>query len=170
MKKLLLICLAVAALLATGCKTTEENYRAAYEKAISARQKDDIDTTEFKGFRRELKQSGVVTASGDTIAVRTLIVSLVDANNAPAPLKRYSIVVGQFKLLFNATSMSERLQDAGFSTAEVVKTGEPYYYVIISTHSSVTDANAAMQALSKQKLPIALNDPLPFILENPRLK
>jgi hypothetical protein len=165
MKKLLIAVALVGMLV--GCKTTEENYRQAYEKAISGRT-DDIDTTLYGGFRREMAEQGVVTQSGEKIAVRTVALSLVDADEAPVPLEKYSVVVGQFKQVFNARSMRDRLANAGFNNAEVIKTSEPFYYVITSTHAKVESADSAMKALSGQKLPITLSDPLPFIISNLR--
>jgi mannose/cellobiose epimerase-like protein (N-acyl-D-glucosamine 2-epimerase family) len=90
MKKLL-IAIALASLF-VGCKTTEENYRQAYEKAISGRN-NDIDTTLYGNFRRELKEQGVITASGEKIAIRTAALSLVDANESSTTLEKYSVAV-----------------------------------------------------------------------------
>jgi hypothetical protein len=165
MKKLL-IAIALASLF-VGCKTTEENYRQAYEKAISGRN-NDIDTTLYGNFRRELKEQGVITTSGEKIAIRTAALSLVDANESSTTLKKYSVVVGQFKQVFNARSMRDRLKAVGFNQAEVIQTAEPFYYVITSTHNKVESADSAMQALSTKQLPIKLTDPMPFIISNSR--
>jgi hypothetical protein len=165
MKKLLIAILLGG--IFVGCKTTEENYRQAYEKAIAGRI-SDIDTTLYGNFRRELKEQGIITSSGEKIAVRTVALSLVDANDAYMPLDKYSVVVGQFKQVFNARSMRDRLKSAGFIGAEVIQTTEPFYYVITSTHSKVESADSAMQNLSTKQLPIKLNENMPFIISNTR--
>ena len=45
----------------TGCRTTEANYRAAYEKAIENRDKNAVDSTIYGRFRQEMKQTVVVS-------------------------------------------------------------------------------------------------------------
>lgn len=60
---------AVALLLAAnGCKTTEANYRAAYEKAV-ARQNEGLTPEELQGFERE-KAVPVSIWRGDSIPLR----------------------------------------------------------------------------------------------------
>lgn len=77
MKKSAITATLIAALTlgAVSCRTSEANYRAAYEKARAGR--DDalpIDSTIYGKVRREMRTS-VLVAGGDTVAVRVMPVN-----------------------------------------------------------------------------------------------
>ncbi|MDE6612608.1 MAG: SPOR domain-containing protein, partial [Muribaculaceae bacterium] len=74
------------------------------------------------------------------------------------------VVVAQFKQRFNAFSMRERLADGAYSTAFVVETSEPYYYVVAASYADVTEADRALSEI-KQAGDIVLRQPCPFILD-----
>lgn len=150
-----------------SCKTSEANYRAAYDKTVAARESEDSDETIYGGASRRLDQK-IMISGNDTIPVNIKMVSVVAEKGAKAPeLNKFMVVVGQFKQKFNAMSLCKRLVDAGYSGAAVVQTSEPYYYVVASSFEKVSDADAAMTDL-KKKAPVAMKDPLPFILRDPR--
>ena len=164
--KQLFILLTFACLLAS-CKTSEANYRAAYDKAVAARAAEDADNTIYGGASRRLDEKFMISGN-DTIPVNIKMVSAVTEKDAPAPvLQKFMIVVGQFKQKFNAMSLCKRLVDAGYQDAAVVQTAEPYYYVVASSYDKVADANKALSEL-KKKAPVVMKDPLPFILRDPR--
>ncbi len=145
--------LMVVALAVTSCKTSEDNYRRAYEKTIAARQADEADNESIYGSDRRMLPTTAVIAGNDTVPV----------------MSAYNVVAGQFKQQFNAFSLRDRLIDAGYKDAFVVETAEPYYYIIVQTSGDVRSASDALEKL-KQKPPVAMKDPLPFILHDPRKK
>ena len=99
--------------------------------------------------------------------VRNQRVKVTEGGGATSEqLNKYNVVVGQFKQSFNAKSMRRRLVDAGFTNAFVVQNGEPYYYVILSTHKTEAEAIEAAVSIPKN-FPIPLRSPLPYILDNP---
>lgn len=155
------------ACLLTACKTSEANYRAAYEKAVEARETEENDATIYGGASRQLKQSYMLNGN-DTVAVSVKMVSPVaeDGKKAVAP-KKLMIVAGQFKQKFNAFSLCRRLADSGYPETSVVQTAEPYYYVVVASYDSLADADAALQEL-KKKAPVPFKAPIPFILRDPR--
>lgn len=159
----------IAVTLFASCKTTEANYRAAYEKTMSGRQSDEDNETIYGGRSRKLAQNSVVH-DGDTVAVSLMPVSLVTEDGMPdVSPKTYMVVAGQFKQRFNAMSLRNRLADAGYGNAFVVVTSEPYYYIVADSFDNIGEAAAAVQDL-KQKSPVAMKEPLPFILQDPRKK
>lgn len=164
--KQLFIILAALCLLAS-CKTSEANYRAAYDKAVAAREDEDTAETIYGGASRRLDQKYMISGN-DTIPVSVKMVSLVTEKDAtPAELHKFMIVAGQFKQKFNAQSLCKRLSDAGYHGAAVVQTAEPYYYVVAASYDDLKEADGALSDL-KKKSPVAMKDPLPFILRDPR--
>ena len=167
MKKLVIFMLAVLAL--GACKTSEANYRAAYERAAAAREgRDPIDGTIY-GAKRNNTPQATVTMHGDTTVERTIRVRVAEEGGGIREnLKQFSVVVAGFKQLFNARSLRERMVDAGFPTTFVVETGEPYYYVVLSSHPNRAEAMNSLTQARHDSLPMPLKGDYPFILNCPR--
>ncbi len=101
----------------------------------------------------------------DTVDVKVQHVKVTpDGGGINESLMRYNVVAGQFKQLFTAKSMRERLFEAGYPASFVVQTSEPYYYVISSSHN---DAAAAVEALHRLEAdrPVGMKPPVPYILQ-----
>lgn len=166
MKKLLHITAIVLAVCAAAhsCKTSEENYRAAYEKAVAGRDSAGaLENTIYGRGRRLTGFDYMAVPGGDTIAVRRQFVKLT--GDSGDSLKRYCVVVGQFKQQFNAMSMRNRLASGNvMAGAFVVETSEPYYYVIGSSFSTIPEAAAQLRKYSTDKV-LPFRAPLPFILD-----
>lgn len=160
-----IIILALAALLTGGCKPSEANYRAAYEKAVEGRENDNgIDDTIYGGVRRSMGTSNVTLSDSSSIEVRHIGVRITkDGGGIRENLRRYNIIAGQFKQLFNARSMRERLADNGYPGAFLVETSEPYYYVVAISVDTPEEAAAALEKIRKAA-PVEMKEPLPFIL------
>lgn len=157
---------AVAAfmLVAVGCKTSEENYRRAYDVAKQKQVESAGGETIYNAIRREATGSETVV-NGDSIRLRSEYVTVTkDCAPGPKALKRYNVVVGQFKQLFHARSLMTRMKDAGYESTFVAQTREPYYYVIAVASDSVADIVPAFH-LFETKSPIRLVDPCPWILQ-----
>ena len=104
---------AVALLLAAnGCKTTEANYRAAYEKAV-ARQNEGLTPEELQGFERE-KAVPVSIWRGDSIPLRARYAKTMAETPQTTAAARYNIIVAEFTQRFNATSAAERARTGGY--------------------------------------------------------
>lgn len=154
------LCVAVSA-----CRTTEANYRAAYERAMAGRDSATaIDSTIYGKHRREFTTVQVRLADGSTRDVTVQRVKLTDNIGVPHEyLKRYNVVVGRFKQVFNARSMRERLVDKGFPRAMVLETAEPYYYVVLNSYGTADEAFAAIDSLPEGA--IAMRPPMPYVLD-----
>lgn len=158
------ILLAVLTLTAmTGCKTTEANYRAAYETAKERANTGGLDSTVYASIRREARP-GTVKVGNDTMPLTTQYVKPTKIDGTTQPLNRYNIVVAQFKQLFNAKSMVGRLKDAGYADASIAETKEPLYYVIASSHGDAASALRGLEAIKSQHI-IPLRDPFPWVLQ-----
>lgn len=168
MKWHLYIAICVGAVAVSSCKTTEANYRAAYEKAIAGQDGDDaadLDDTIYGQARKPMDHSTVALAGGGTADVAVHIVRVTEGGGGTNErLHRYNVVVAQFKQRFNAISYRDRLADNGAPSAFVVETAEPYYYVVLSSHDSLEAAAEALKAYAGKTV-IAPKKPCPFILD-----
>ncbi len=161
-----LVILALASL--WGCKPSEKNYRIAYETAMAAREDTDSTETVYTRIRRQMK-TGTAVVGGDTIAVNTQFVAVTpDGGGIKESLKRFCVAVGQFKQVFTAKNMRERLVDNGYPGAFVVQTREPYYFVIAGASPSLAEAAALLDRVSADTT-FTLRPPLPFILQPAQL-
>lgn len=161
---LLIAAIALTALI--GCKTTEENYRRAYERSQKS-ESADIDSTIYGRIRQEASEE-LYTIGGDTVNLRREYVALTNGQEGiPAnAIKRYCVVAAQFKQLFHAKSACTRFKDAGYPGAFIVETREPLYYVVIATTADVTEAREQLLKV-EQNPPFKLQDRMPFILRSP---
>lgn len=164
MRKLLLV-IALAALVMTGCKTNENNYRAAYE---IAKEKFDneggLDSTIYNRLRPQGRGT-VLVGDGDTVTMHIVTIGYPDNLGASREtVKKYCVVVAQFKQVFNARVMRERLIGDGYTDAMVVNTREPLYYVVAGTSADPDSAVAMLKQLKADKR-VVLRDPFPWILQ-----
>lgn len=165
------ILILAAATCVVGCKTSEANYRAAYEKAVAARSSDeDIDSTIYGEVRRQMTTQTVNMPDGRSVQVCSQFVRVTEGGGGiPENLKQFNVVAGQFKQLFNAKSLRDRLTDLGYPGAFVVETAEPYYYVVAGSYPTLLSATDALEEL-RRKSPVAMKAPLPFILDAARAR
>lgn len=158
----------IAALVAvTSCKTSEANYREAYDKAMAGRDSvAGFESTIYGRYRRQM-HSEVAVVGGDTVEVRVqAVMATPDGGGTGETLRTYGLVVGQFKQAFNARSLRERLAGAGYQRAVIVNTAEPYYFVLLDTYDALSEASAAAREITSDKdFPVAMKSPLPFILK-----
>lgn len=166
MKKLLFIAI-VAALTMGACKTNEANYRDAYEKAKAKRtETGDSATT---SALRSASDPKPLTVDGITVPALTMPVRVTKKVSPDAvELARYCVVVAQFRQIFNARSMSERLREQGFDGAFVVEDRDQNYYVVAGTTGIIADAVALMDRLNADPA-VVLRAPYPYVLRPAQL-
>ena len=152
------------AMMAVGCKTTESNYRQAYETAVAKkRDSSGVDSTIYAKIRNSARTSDLVV-TGDTMPMRTEYIGYTEDGGASREtIGRYNVVVGQFKQVFNARQMRARLQSSGYDSAFIIHTREPLYYVCTQACATPEEAEKAFVRVKADKS-IVLRDPLPFIL------
>jgi hypothetical protein len=167
---ILLGTIAVVTLLSLGsCKTTEQNYRNAYEIAKQAKY-TDVDSITYDKIRKESIPTAII-ANGDSIRSKTLFITASkDKNgNAYGDVRRYNVVVGQFKQIFNARAMMSRLSNNGYTGSYIVETREPIYYVVSEGCDDLTTATNALQHVASDNS-LMLSLPFPWILESASIK
>lgn len=165
----ILLAVAVALTVAvTSCKTTEKNYREAYEKAVADNDRGvtDFDKTIYNRYRGQARD---VTANvdGRTVNTRMMQVKVTpDGGGIREWLRKYSVVVAGFKQIFNARSMQKRFVDAGYARTFLVENGEPYYYIVIDSSDDLTPMVNLADSLSAAS-PVPLKEGFPYILQRP---
>lgn len=149
---------------AVSCRTTEANYREAYERTLEARRNAAaIDSTVYGEVRRQMDARVVELPDGRKVEVMSQAVRVSEnGGGLNENLHRYNVVVGRFKQFFNANSLRQRIGDSILPGTFVVETSEPYYYVVAGSYDTVTQAKDALDALSES---LPLKAPLPFILD-----
>ena len=131
---------AIIALAMSSCKSGESAYKKAYEKsqaqeAAAKPAEKPAETTApvaVTPVETTTTTETTTTATPDysNVSVRTEDVSLVSGSG----LKAYSVVVGSFGIETNATNLQNKLKEQGYD-AQVAKSTENMYRVIISTHN-----------------------------------
>jgi len=167
MKRYIPILIAALTLLtAIGCKTTEENYRAAYQRA-KENERAGIDSTIYSRIRQEARPRQI-SIDGDTVGMRSEYVTVTEGQPhiTGESLKRYSVVVAQFKQLFHAKSVSRRFSEAGYSETFIVQTREPLYYVVAFTTPDITAARDTLMKIQSAP-PFTLQPDTPWLLRVP---
>lgn len=164
----LIISLAAATLLG-ACKTSEANYREAYEKAIAGREADSaVDSTIYGKVRQQKTVRTVDMPDGGTAEIRSQHVRATDGTGITTDkMLQYNVVTGGFKQLFNAKSLRQRLINAGYPSTFIAETAEPYYYVIIGTYPDIDQAKTAVTAFNNSEA-ASIKTTTPFILEKPK--
>ncbi len=147
-----------------SCRTSEANYRAAYERAVAGRDSAlAIENTVYGRDRRDFATHTVTLSDGRSIGLVGRHVRVADDSGAlPEQMKRYNVVVGRFKQIFNARDMRNRLADSVYPGALVLQTAEPYYYVVSGSYSTLEEAADAMEAIGDR---VSMRPPMPFIID-----
>lgn len=148
----------------TSCKTTEENYKKAYEAAVEKRN-EGYTQEEIDRMARE-EAIPRTLFRGDSIPVKGMYVNTVKLNDSVTPALKYNVVVATFKQQFNAKSVLSRLAEAGYSNGRLLIDKEQNYYVAAFTTASLGEAVAELHKLQKSS-PVAMRSPFPYILRKP---
>ncbi len=156
--------LAIATVALTSCRTNEATYRKAYE-GTKARleQTGGIDSTVYAKIRQQARPSTVAVGNDTVPLVSHNIYLTKDQPNAQ--LKRYNVAVAQFKQIFNARAMCQRLYDAGFVNSYIVETTEPLYYVVAEGADHLEQAAGLLDKF-RQHPPFPIRDPFPYIMQS----
>jgi hypothetical protein len=130
MKKLCNILLLVAFTAALcSCHTNEKNYRESYEKTIELNRSGERGE-QYQNELAERTHNNYVI-DGDSIRLRNLHFNIID--DKPEVVKKYGVVVAEFKQKFNAISCRDRLRQQERLPSYVVysrtKNDETYYVI-----------------------------------------
>ena len=134
MKKIVYLLMAGTVLSLSACKSSQNAYKEAYEKAISG--------DENKAVIEEpvVVQNEVATAEDvSNISVREEKVSVVSGDQE---IKAYGIVCGSFSLKTNADALRERLVKDGYQAVVVVNEAGKTYRVVCASFDTKEEAVA----------------------------
>lgn len=147
----------------SSCKTTEANYKAAYDVAkAKTQQGGDREITGF--IEREKRLNDYSLVGGDSVKVISEFVSIIDGD--AADVKTYGVVVGDFKQVFNARSFRDRIKEVENNTdspAYVAVSPAKRYYVVYKGFDDIKDASKFLKNKKNFKIGIPLEEP--WILE-----
>lgn len=168
MKKYTMICAALcAALMFTGCKSSESAYKQAYLKAKQQEELQQQQEAQAKAQQAKAQQAAQeqennvvvpmeekpvnetqVVDNADNVPVRQETVSVV----AGAGLKNFSVVVGSFSLKANAEGLQQALNNQGYNAQVVVnnQVSPAMYRVVATTFDSKSEAAASRNALQEK--------------------
>ena len=163
MKKYTLLCAALcAAMLFTGCKSSESAYKQAYLKAKQQEEHQQKQEAEAQAAaaKQEAENNVVVPMeekpvtqtqvvdNADNVPVRQETVSVV----AGSGLKNFSVVVGSFSLKANAEGLQQTLKSQGYNAQVVVnnQVSPAMYRVVATTFDTKGEAAASRNALQEK--------------------
>lgn len=114
----ILLCILLSGILSgiTGCKTTEANYKAAYDAAKAKRDADNADISLPMGVNPGNRNTPAMTTVAEGIAfpMATEFIRNEDKSiSGRDDIDRYTVVVGGFKQVFNARALAKRLKREG---------------------------------------------------------
>lgn len=161
MKKLMILLSACA--LFAGCKTNEANYRQAYE--VAKQRYENADTVSTSSHRLErYAQPHPKVIDGDTLQLLMQPVSAVAGEGlTSSQIRNYNVVVGQFRQIFNARQMRQRLIASGYASTAVLASPQPLYYVVTMSTDTASQAAAEIRRLQSDAS-VKLRAPLPFVI------
>ena len=160
----------VCLMLASACKTTEENYRQSYLAAVEGRTESaaptDSISSEIHNKIMEAMRPKQVKVGGMEVPVLETNAWAYDTRHKNV-MKKYSVVVGAMRQLFNAKSFCTRLDKAGCPSYIIVDR-QKNYYVVAAGFDMLTDA-AGYLANIDNEIPFKLPIDKPFICSTTRL-
>ena len=142
-----------AAMIFTGCKSSESAYKQAYLKAKQQEEMQQQQATAPQAIdnnvvvpmvEKPVTQTQVVD-NADNVAVRQETVSVINGSG----LKNFSVVVGSFSLRANADGLQQTLKNEGYDAQVVVNNNvsPAMYRVVATTFDAKADAAASRNSL-----------------------
>lgn len=172
MKKIWALVAITITVVMTSCRTTEANYRAAYEATKASQAAVSADDGLDENTRRLLnlnnrQQQYVQIVDTDTLNITNIFATIEEGPMEVAP--QFAVVANAFSQIFNAKALLKRLQDAGFKDAYIFKSSVPDYYVAAGGSDNVADIPAIVEALAKAGNP-GSRAGFPAVVRVPRMK
>ncbi len=152
MKKYTILCAAIcAAMVFTGCKSSESAYKQAYLKAKQQEEQQQAvapaatEANVVTPMVQRPANNTQVVDNADNISVRQENVTIVNG----AGLKNFSVVVGSFSLKANAEGLQQTLKSEGYDAQVVVNSNvsPAMYRVVATTFDNKADAAASRNGL-----------------------
>lgn len=156
--------MAIAICLFVGCKTSEDNYRRAYETATE--RQNAAYTSDEVGLMAAEEAIPRSVYKGDSIPLRGLWVNTVKLGPTTQRARRYNVVIGRYRQKFTAMSMLDRFRENGYEDALLLTDKDQAFYIAPVSTDTLDIAVAAWKELSKSS-PVPLQSPYPYIMKRP---
>lgn len=158
MKRLLHIIM--LALVLTACHTTEDNYKAAYDKA-KERTREKMGELYDQEQAERMRPTDII--DGDSVRLLRSYFNVVDDKYEDT--KKYGVVVAEFDQLINARSYRDRLKkNENFDSYVVYTNREKKYCVVAQAYDNKEGAAAFIRNIKKyMKMKVLV--PRPYILQ-----
>ena len=151
------------AVMATGCHSSEKNYREAYEKAIEHR-RSGYGAEAYAEIEAERMRNTTVI-NGDS--VRLVYVDTNVALDSADVAKTYNVVVASFTQQINAKSYRDRLRsECGFPSYILYGGPEKLYFVVVQGFDNKEDAASLLRDIDT-KVCLKVMERKPWILRRP---
>ena len=156
------IVVVIVSLSMIGCKTTEQNYKQAYLLARESKKSDDDAL--MATLVKQSQDPQMTMVNGEQLPMRKEFVSIISQEGDPkVEIKRYNVVVGRFRQIFNARSMRQRMCDLGYNSY-VLSDRQPVYYVAVESTDTIENALELYKKV-KEDTRMVLKAPFPWVLE-----
>ncbi len=150
----------ILSIIICACKTNENNYREAYLKAV-----DKSIATDSITEARIVAESLPTTTIDNTEVIIKIERLFPDYNAEKQNLQKYNVIIASFRQIFNAKSMTDRINQYGYNAFVLKNTDKQYYVVVLSTEN-LSAAIDKIKAINNS-FPIALREPYPYIIKEP---
>lgn len=170
-RKLITTVWLLALLLCVGCKTTEQNYKNAYETARQHQaERQGVDLPDGATLKNpDVPDPRPVVIDGVELPMVTAWVLTADKAVTPLDsLGKFTVVVAQFKQIFNASQMRDRLASSNGLKPVILKMANGYYLVGAYTTNDPSQALEDYNRIKDDKS-IMLKEPFPFIFRTGQL-
>ncbi len=148
------------ALLLAACHTSEENYKAAYDKAKERTREKMGDLYDQEQAER-MRPTEII--GGDSVRLLRTYFNVVDDKYEAT--KKYGVVVAEFDQLINARSYRDRLKkNEGFESYVVYANREKKYCVVAQAYDNKGAAAVFIRNI-KQYMKMKVLVPRPYILQ-----
>lgn len=149
------------ALALAACHTTEENYKAAYDKA-KERTRDNMGGSFYdKAQADRMRPTEII--GGDSVRLIRSYFNVVDDKYETT--KKYGVVVAEFDQVINARSYRDRLKkNEGFESYVVYTNREKKYCVVVQGYDEKGAAAVFIRNIG-QYMKMKVLVPRPYILQ-----
>ena len=134
----------ICIMLASGCKTTEANYKAAYETTVAHRNEKGADDVPGMKAAGTPEPKDIEAAPGLTLPVITAWIGSTSEDGVAHrdSVKLYNVVVARFRQIFQRTPDGGAAPRLRLRHATVLRTNDAYF-VSTATTSSPSEAQEA---------------------------
>lgn len=121
-----------------ACHSTEANYKESYDKAVAASRTGEKGEIYIHDLESRKKANYVV--DGDSIRLLHNHFNIIDDKSDM--IKKYNVVVAEFKQKFNAQSCRDRLRQEGHASYVVYISAKKLYCVVVEGYDDISPAAA----------------------------